>query len=413
MEFKCEFCTKIFGKKQALVYHKKTAKYCLQLRGASVTYKCELCNKELSDKRYLEKHREKCEVSTERKLQQLTNTTEQLTDLKQIVIDLKQQLDFSKKIIEDKERQILQKDQQIKELQNKLENIALSAVSYNYQEEDPRVIEIYKEDDDVDTTPIITEEKINQSLEPLNLTDNYTIEYREEDGYINVSNLCKAGGKQFKHWNSIDKTKAFLKVLSSSVGISTNELIKYKSGSNSERATWVHPQVAINIAQWISPEFDVKVSGWVYEIMVTGKVDVKNTKSYKQLQKENKDHQLRIKVLENKYLKRHKRTDYKADNVIYVLTTESNKKNNIYIMGKAANLTSRLSVYNKTEEHEVVFYKECLTSEIMSSVEGVIFQKLDQYRQQANRERFILPEGKDISLFTNVIEKCIQFLEEK
>ena len=28
-------------------------------------------------------------------------------------------------------------------------------------------------------------------------------------------------------------------------------------------------------------------------------------------------------------------------------------------------------------------------------------------------ERFILPEGKNISFFTNVIEKCIQFLEDK
>ncbi len=197
------------------------------------------------------------------------------------------------------------------------------------------------------------------------------------------------------------------------VNINTNDLIKYKSGSNSERATWVHPQVAINIAQWISPEFDVKVSGWVYEIMVTGKVDIKNTKTYRQLQKENKDHQIRIKILENRYLKKHKRTDYKADNVIYILTTESSKKNNIYILGKATNLTNRLSVYNKTEEHEVVFYKECSSAEVMSSVEGVIFQKLEQYRQQANRERFVLPEGKDISLFTNIVEKCIQFLEEK
>jgi hypothetical protein len=302
-----------------------------------------------------------------------------------------------------------------------MDSLLLKTVSYNYIDEDPRVIEIYKEDEDnesdvvnTDTRTIIIEEKtIIKSLEPLNLTDNYTIEYRDEDGYINVSNLCKAGGKQFKHWNSIEKTKAFLKVLSSSVGIPTNDLIKYKTGSNSERATWVHPQVAINIAQWISPEFDVKVSGWVYEIMVTGKVDVKNTKSYRQLQKENKDHQLRIKVLENKYLKKHKRTDYKAYNVIYILATESSKKNNIYILGKATNLTNRLSVYNKSEEHEVIFYKECSSPEVMSSAEQVIFQKLEQYRQQANRERFILPEGKDISLFTNVVEKCIKFLEEK
>ena len=56
------------------------------------------------------------------------------------------------------------------------------------------------------------------------------------------------------------KSSAFLKVLSSSRGIPLDELIKYNSGSNEERANWGHPQVAINVAQWVSPEFDVKVS---------------------------------------------------------------------------------------------------------------------------------------------------------
>jgi hypothetical protein len=399
--FNCEFCDCTFSSKNSLNHHQKTAKYCLQKQCIEKNFTCSGCKKNLSSKRRLETHIIGC-------VDYSLDTQKQKYEL-----ELKEQnIRFTQVIFE--------KDKRIKDLEDRMDSLLLKAVSYNYIDEDPRVIEIYQDEDiqsdvvDTDTTPITTEEKnINKSLEPLNLTDNYTIEYREEDGYINVTNLCNAGGKQFKHWNSIDKTKAFLKVLSSSVGISTSELIKYKSGSIHERATWVHPQVAINIAQWISPEFDVKVTGWVYEIMVTGKVDVKNTKSYKQLQKENKDHQLRIKVLENRYLKKHKRTDYKAENVIYVLTTESNKKNNIYIMGKATNLTNRLSVYNKSEEHEVVFYKECSTPEIMSSVEGVIFKKLDQYRQQANRERFILPEGKDISLFTSIIEKCIQFLEEK
>jgi hypothetical protein len=35
---------------------------------------------------------------------------------------------------------------------------------------------------------------------------------------------------------------------------------------STDRATWVHPRVAINIAQWISPKFDVKVSAWVYDL---------------------------------------------------------------------------------------------------------------------------------------------------
>jgi hypothetical protein len=90
-----------------------------------------------------------------------------------------------------------------------------------------------------------------------------------------------------RQWKRISKTKAFIQVLSRSVGIPTDLLIKYKSGSIHDRATWVHPQVAINIAQWVSPQFDVKVSGWVYEIMMTGKVDITNTTSFKELQKEN------------------------------------------------------------------------------------------------------------------------------
>ena len=38
-----------------------------------------------------------------------------------------------------------------------------------------------------------------------------------------------------------------------------------------------------------------------------------------------------------------------------MLTTEDNKKKRIYIIGKATNLTQRLSSYNKTAEHEVVY----------------------------------------------------------
>jgi hypothetical protein len=147
------------------------------------------------------------------------------------------------------------------------------------------------------------------------------------------------------------KTKAFLRVLSSSVGIPTNELIKYKTGSIHERATWTHPQVAINIAQWISPTFDVKVSGWVYEVMMTGKVDITNTKSYKELQKENKNKELKIQFLTKKYVKRQPRVDYQERNVMYILTTSNIKKERRYILGKAENLTNRLSVYNKSDEH--------------------------------------------------------------
>jgi hypothetical protein len=247
-------------------------------------------------------------------------------------------------------------------------------------------------------------------LKPLEVCDGYIIENREEDNYINVTNLCKAGKKQFKHWKELERTKAFLQVLSSSVVIPTVELIKYNIGGNGERHTWVHPQVAINIAQWISPHFDVKVSSWVYEVMMTGKVDISNTKSYKQLQAENKDKQLKINMLTKKYVKKVPRIQYTESNVIYILTTERLKKDHVYILGKATNLTSRLSTYNKTDEHEVIYHQQCPDEEKMAVVENMVFTKLDRYRESANRERFILPDDEKIDIFIDIIKECITFL---
>ena len=91
--------------------------------------------------------------------------------------------------------------------------------------------------------------------------NDYHLVYRKKDGFVDVTNLCKAGGKKYNDWNRLEKTQAFLRVLSGSAGIPADLLIQSVTGGNCKnQGTWVHPQVAINIAQWISPEFDVQVS---------------------------------------------------------------------------------------------------------------------------------------------------------
>ena len=88
------------------------------------------------------------------------------------------------------------------------------------------------------------------------------------------------------------------------------------------------------------------------------------------------------------------------------------KKERRYILGKAQNLTFRLSVYNKSDEHEVIYYKGCGDEEKMGLVEGMVFQQLKDYREQANRERFILPKEEEIELFSNKINKSIEFFSK-
>ena len=117
----------------------------------------------------------------------------------------------------------------------------------------------------------------------------------------------------------------------------------------------------------------------------------------------------KISGMIKKYVKKQPRLKY-GNNVVYILTTPCMKKDRRYILGKAKNLTSRLSTYNKTDEHEVIFYEECDNENLMSLVETVVFQKLEVYREQANRERFILPDDKKIDLFINMIKDTLNFL---
>lgn len=87
---------------------------------------------------------------------------------------------------------------------------------------------------------------------------------RTHDGYINATALCKAAGKKVNDYLRLQSTKDFLKALESETGIPACELVQAKKGGVF-KGTWVHPQVAINLAQWASPKFAVQVSGWVFE----------------------------------------------------------------------------------------------------------------------------------------------------
>ena len=367
--------------------HQRTAKYCLKLQNISNigSFICKICEKAFIRKSELLSHSKSCKKDPDIIENELLLTIKEL--------------DKYKNFVEMLEKQIEEQKQTIKELQDKIENIA---VSRNFEEHNTvDIVEEYDSNGD--------EEKEEYVFKDLEISKGYTISHREEDGYINVTQLCAAGKKKFAGWYRLEKTKAFLQVLSNEVQIHTSFLIKMETGYGSNQATWVHPQVAINIAQWISPHFDVKVSAWVYEAMMTGKVDISNTKSYRELQKEVKDKDIKINLLTKKYVKKQPRLEITERNVIYILTTKSMRKERRYILGKATNLTSRLSTYNKTDEHEIVYYQGCEDEDTMGTVETMVFNKLKKYREQANRERFVLPPDQDISLFVETIKSCIEF----
>lgn len=98
--------------------------------------------------------------------------------------------------------------------------------------------------------------------------EGQVVRLRSKDGYVNATAMCKAAGKFWADYYRLGSTKEFLVELSSEVGIPITELIQSLTGGHpATQGTWVHPQVAINLAQWLSARFAVQVTQWVYEWM--------------------------------------------------------------------------------------------------------------------------------------------------
>ena len=119
----------------------------------------------------------------------------------------------------------------------------------------------------------------------------------------------------------------------------------------------------------------------------------------------------RIKLLELKNCKKGERSEH-GKNVIYVITNEYLERERTFIVGKAISLANRLSQYNKNAEHVVVYQKECKNTKQMSLIEEIILYKLNRYRERANRDRFILPEDREISLFTKVVDEACDWFND-
>ena len=321
------------------------------------------------------------------------------------------------------------------------------------------------------------EEEAKNIINNITLMDKnnepYTIICRESDGYINVTNLCKAGGREFKTWKKRKCTIEFLQVLeehiqkenknqlgqiflgehqdrNSSVNIDNIDLIKFGRGDfNIEtKQTWVHPKVAINIAQWISPKFDVQVSEWIHQLLVLGQVKISDEHNdeklmgiqigkmkYNRLISEGLDEEAedvgrdvinKIQELENRnkeledkysnslveikrlssYLEKKRRIQYNKVKCVYIM--EHKKFENMYKIGIANNLTSRMSTYNTSapEDFEVIFNVHTFNNAL---VEMMVKKKMIEYLYVNNKEWYKVEDGVDI--LVEAVNSAVKYFE--
>lgn len=422
----CEYCKRNFSVKGSLLTHQKTAKYCLILQGKENEnkYECNFCLKQFTLKQTLQEHLSICKKKSTIELdnqyqQELKEQNKQLIEKENQLRQQNEQLrEYNVQL---KEFQIILKEResQVRELKEMLEKANQTIAEIAMQ---PKIEKTTDNIDIYDELPLTISEKINDAIDTIDneghiLTistftlNNVTITSRHPDHYVNATELCQAGGKKFNHWVSLESTKDLIRALESDTGIPVSLLVESKRGQTSKfnQGSWIHPDLAIQLAQWISPSFALQVSRWIRSLFDNGAIEI-DIALLKDQEKQILVKDQRIKQLEEICLSKQRRVEYPERNVIYMLTTDSHIKRRTYIIGKAKNLTTRLGTYNKTCDHTVVYYRECKNEEDMTTIENLVLSKLKDYREQANRDRFILPDDKDVSFFTSTIDQCIDFL---
>ena len=251
----CKFCNSNLSTSRNLTRHMKESKKCIAIQNKKI--ECKGCLLTLSKDDFL-LHYTKCSQNKIEELKTSISQKEKVIKEQEVKFKLlEKELEIYKKIVEKENKKIVLQPQKVQEIiTNNDKKLTLL--------EQPRLIQ--------DT-------KFKLKLLNNNILD---ISIRK-DGYINATQLCKAGNKLFGHYQKSKQTQDYLQALSSIIGIPILDLLDSKVGG-SHSGTYVHRKVAYHLAQWISPHFAVQVSNVLDELMLTGRVELGKEKTNEELE---------------------------------------------------------------------------------------------------------------------------------
>jgi hypothetical protein len=115
----------------------------------------------------------------------------------------------------------------------------------------------------------------NSKIVPLQF-EGIKISVRESDGYVNLTQMCKAYNTRLDNWLRLKSSKAEMDALSNSLTSEESllEVVKGKFSDNREQGTWGHPLLAVKVARWISPELANWLDAHSYVLMTDGKTSL-------------------------------------------------------------------------------------------------------------------------------------------
>jgi hypothetical protein len=206
-----------------------------------------------------------------------------------------------------------------------------------------------------------------------------------EDGFVDATSLCKAGGKEFKHWHSLDSTKELIKALEQEEilkdGITTFKSLDISKGRYG--GSWIHPDLAVQLAQWLSPVFALQVSRWIRQLALTGTVTIGKEKSSNELLELQKDY----KKLEDKHRKLLQKKNYhkfKKGACFYIISDIDGKSKKFKPGFEGVDIDVRMQQHRSTMPGCKLEY--LIYSNDADLVEKSVLKRFESKRMFANHE---------------------------
>ena len=233
-EYECEFCNTKFSAKNSLTFHKKTAKFCLEIQNKQNNHInntdnntdntdnntdnnidnntnnnlnnnsliCEFCNKEFNNKKYLKQHVSTCKfkVNTHVKLE-LENTKKQLEEANKKIEDTKKQLEEANKKLEEANKELVElriynkvKNEQIEKLEKEYSKPTTNIYNNNKFIQNNKLQVQYNQI--CEKLVAFTQQNIKDEINkmPVTFTYQYDDKNVETSFYKNLTNIFKNFG---------------------------------------------------------------------------------------------------------------------------------------------------------------------------------------------------------------------------
>ena len=94
--------------------------------------------------------------------------------------------------------------------------------------------------------------------------------------------------------------------------------------------------------------------------------------------------------------------------MVYIVINDALEIKGYVKIGITSNLTDRLTTYNTSCKHSVIWHRSCQTEENMLLLDKLIKKKLKHCQVKANREHYI----GNVDYLVGEIEKCLNFILE-